>query len=152
MVKDTFLQFTNGFGGPGAGMEDVNGLSREAEVHGGHGELHAAAALDEDDGVIVGNSEEIAELLFRGGVDAFKLGRAMAHLHDGHAAAAPVEKFLTDAFEDGKRNRSRTCVEVVDALGGAGADGYLTHGMGFLFRVMFCANSGGLAIIFGLPE
>ena len=53
MVKDTFLQFTNGFGGPGAGMEDVNGLSREAEVHGGHGELHAAAALDEDDGVVV---------------------------------------------------------------------------------------------------
>jgi len=44
MVKDAFLQFANGLGGPGAGMEDVNGLSRKAEVHRGHGELHAAAA------------------------------------------------------------------------------------------------------------
>ncbi len=53
MVKDTFLQFTKGLGGPSAGVEDVNGLSREAEVHRGHGELHAAATLDEDDRVVV---------------------------------------------------------------------------------------------------
>jgi len=53
MVQDAFFQFTNGLGGPGAGVENVNGLSREAEVHRGHGELHAAAALDEDDRIIV---------------------------------------------------------------------------------------------------
>ena len=53
MVEDTLLQFTNGLGGPSAGMENVNGLSREAEVHRGHGELHAAAPLHKNDRVIV---------------------------------------------------------------------------------------------------
>ena len=53
MVDDTLLQFSNGLGGPSAGMENVNGLSREAEVHRGHGELHAAAPLHKNDRVIV---------------------------------------------------------------------------------------------------
>ena len=53
-------------------MEDVNRLSRKAEVHRGHGELHAAAALDEDDRIVVRDSKEIPELLFRASVDAFK--------------------------------------------------------------------------------
>src|SRR6266704_5631623 len=133
-------------------MENVNGLSGEAEVHGGHGELHAAAALDEDDRVIVGDSQEIPELLFRARVDALKFGRAVAHLHDGHAAAAPVEKFLADALENRKRKRPRTGVEVVDALRGARAEGGVSHGVGFLFRSAICCGSGGPAIIFGLPE
>jgi len=40
----------------------------------------------------------------------------------------------------------------VDALGGARTDGGVSHGVGFLFPVVFCGGSGGLAIIFGLPE
>src|SRR5207245_766026 len=94
----------------------------------------------------------IPELLFRGGVDAFKFGRAVAHLHDGHAAAAPVEKLLADAFKDGKRKRPRTGVEIVDALGVARADRCLTHGVNFLFRVGSGGSSAELAPIFGLPE
>ena len=90
--------------------------------------------------------------MFRRGVDALKFGRAVAHLHDGHAAPAPVEKLFAYAFEDGKRNRSRTGIEVVDALGGAGADGCLGHDVNFLFRVAFCSGSGELEIILGLPE
>ena len=133
-------------------MENVNGLSGKGEIHRGHGELHASAALDEDDGVVLGNPEKISELLFRGGVDALKFGRAVAHLHHGRAAAAPVEKLLADAFEDGKRKGSRTCVEVVDALGGAGAEGCLTHDVNFLFRVAFSGSSEELEIILGLPE
>ena len=90
--------------------------------------------------------------MFRRGVDALKFGRAVAHLHDGHAAPAPVEKLFAYAFEDGKRNCSRTCVEVVDALGGARAKGCLTHDVNFFFRVAFCCSSGELEIILGLPE
>ncbi len=101
MVKESLLQFSDGLGGPRACVEDINGLSREAQVHGSHGELHAAAALDEDDRVVVRDSQKIAELLLRGGVDAFKFRGAVAHFHDGHAAAAPVEKLLANAFEDG---------------------------------------------------
>ena len=152
MVKESFFQFTNSLSGPRAGMENVHGFSRQAEVHRSHGELHAAAALDENDGVVIGDPEKIPKLLFGGRVDAFKFGRAVAHLHDGHAAPAPVEELLADAFEDGKRKRSRSGVEIVDALGGAGADGYLTHGVGVLFRVVFCGGNGWLALIFGFPE
>ena len=53
IVGKTFFQFTDGLGGPGAGMENVNGLSGKSEIHRGHGELHASAALDEDDRVVV---------------------------------------------------------------------------------------------------
>src|SRR6266576_1147453 len=133
-------------------MENIKRFSREAEVHRGHGELHAAAPLNEDNGVVLGDSQETAKPLFRGGVDALKFRRAVAHLHYGHAAAAPVEKLFADAFKDWKRKCSRTGVEVVDALGGAGADGCVSHGMGFLFRVAFCGRSDELAILFGFPE
>ncbi len=152
MVKKSLLQFSDGLGGPGAGMKDIHGLSREAQVHGSHGELHAAAALDEDDGIVVRDSKKIAELLFRGGVDAFKFRGTVAHLHDRHAAAAPVEEFLADAFENRKRKRPWTGVEIMDALDGAGADGCVSHGVRFLFRVAFCGSSGRPAIIVGFPE
>ena len=147
MVKESFFQFADGFGGPSAGMEDVNGFSGEAEIHRRHRELQAAAALDEDDGVVAGDPEKVAELLFRSGDDALKFRGTVAHLHHGHASAAPVEEFLADALEDGERKRSRTGVEVVDALGGASADSCVSHGAGFLFRLAICGDTGGLALI-----
>ncbi len=85
--------------------------------------------------------------MFRGGIDALKFGGAVAHLHDGHAAAAPVEKFLADAFEDRKRKRRRTRVEIENALGGACADGCVAHDVVFLFRWAFGGCGGGLAFI-----
>src|SRR5260370_42336342 len=57
----------------------------------------------------------------------------MAHLNDRHAAAAPVEELLADAFEDGNGKRSRTGVEIIDALGGAGTDGGVSHGVSSSF-------------------
>jgi len=68
------------------------------------------------------------------------------HLHDGHAAAAPVEKLLTDAFEDGKRKRSWTALKL-ETRGGACADGCVSHGVGSSFVWRFCGSSGALAII-----
>ena len=47
----------------------------------------------------------LAEAGFGGGDDAFEFGRAVGHLHDGHAAAVPVEQFFADALEDGKGKR-----------------------------------------------
>src|SRR5258708_33882355 len=121
MVKESLLKFSDGLGGPRGCVEDVNGLSGEAQVHGSHGELHAAAALDEDDRVVVRDSKKIAKLLFRGGVDAFKFRGTVAHFHDRHAAAAPVEAFLADAVENRRRKRPWTGVGSVEALGSPGA-------------------------------
>ena len=103
----------------------IDGLVGQAEIHRHHGELHAAAALQEDDGVVVGNGEMFAEAGFGGGVDAFKFGRAVAHFHDGHAGAAPVEEFFADALEDGKRKAAGPALKLKARLmarwGGGGA-------------------------------
>src|ERR1700675_397893 len=96
VVEDAFFQFADRFGGPHTGVEDVYRLAGEAEIHGGHGELHAAAALKKAHGVFVGNAHELAKAGFGVGNDAFKFGRAVAHFHDGHAAATPVEELFAD--------------------------------------------------------
>jgi len=80
-------------------MEHVDGLSGQAEVHGRHSELHAAAALHENHRIFVRDSEQLAQLSFRIRVDAFKFRRAVAHFHHRHAAAMPVEQFFADALE-----------------------------------------------------
>ena len=59
----------------------------------------------------------LAQAGFGGGDDAFEFRRAVAHLHDGHAAAAPIEQFFADALEHGKRQSARPGVEIEDALG-----------------------------------
>jgi hypothetical protein len=43
----------------------------------------------------------------------------VAHFHDGHAGAAPIEEFFADALEDGERQGAGACVEIEDALDGA---------------------------------
>ena len=117
-MQDAFFQLADGFRGPHAGVQHIHGLAGQAKVHGRHGELHAAAALQEDDGVVVGNGEELAEPRFGVGDDAFEFRRAMAHLHHGHAAAAPVEQLFADALQDGKGQRAGAGIEVEGALGG----------------------------------
>ena len=100
VVGKPFFQFTDGFGGPSAGVQHIHGLSRKAKIHGRHAELQAATALDKDDRVVVGYGKKAAEFLFGGGVDAFVFRRAVAHLHDGHAPTAPVKQFFADALEN----------------------------------------------------
>src|SRR3984957_10694490 len=112
VVEDTFFQFADGFGGPHTGVENVDGLAGEAEIHGNHGELHAAAALKEEHCVFVGNAHKLAEARFRLGNDAFELGRAVAHFHDGHAAAAPVEELFADPLEDGEWEGAGAGIEI----------------------------------------
>src|SRR6266849_3386683 len=150
MVKDAFLQFTNGFGGPSAGVKNIHGLSRKAKVHRGHGELHAPPALNEHDRILLGDPEEIPELLFCGRVDTHKFGRPVAHLHDRHATAAPVEQFLTNAFKDRKRKRSRPRIEIKSALGSSfGKRGRIHDGKSSLIRNGSAAraeNAANLAI------
>jgi hypothetical protein len=118
VVENAFFQFADGFRGPHPGVENVYRLAGDAEIHGGHGELHAAAALEEEHGVFVGDAHELAEPGFGVGNDAFEFGGAVAHFHDGHAAAAPVEEFFADALEDGKWQRAGAGIEVECSFGG----------------------------------
>ena len=129
VVEDAFFEFGEGFLGPGAGVEKIDRLAGKTEVHRDHGELHAAAALEEKDGVVVGDGKMFAQAGFGGGVDAFEFGRTVRHFHDGHAGAVPVEEFFADALQDGEREGCGSCVEVVGALGGAGCGGGAHDGL-----------------------
>ena len=120
VVEDAFFQFTDGFGGPHSGVQNVDRLAGEAEIHRDHGELHAAAALEEEHGVLVGDAHKLAKAGFGVGNDAFELGRAVAHFHDGHAAATPVQEFFTDALEDREWEGAGAGVEVECSFGGLG--------------------------------
>jgi hypothetical protein len=42
----------------------------------------------------------------------------VAHFHDGHATAAPVEEFFAYAFEDGEGQSAGAGVEVECSFGG----------------------------------
>ena len=141
VVEDAFFQFADGFGGPHSGMQHVDRLAGQAEIHGHHGELHAAATLEKYDGVLVGNAQEIAEAGFGVGDDVFEFGRAVTHFHDGHAAAAPVEQLFTDALEHGEWERAGAGVEVEYSFGGLSLR--QMHGRGHDGENPLLAKNGG---------
>ena len=118
VVQDAFFQFADGFGGPHTGVQDVDWFAGKAEIHRSHGELHAAAALQENYRVVVGDGEDAAEALFGLGDDAFEFFGAMAHLHHGHAATAPIEELFADALEYGQGKGTGSGVEIEGALCG----------------------------------
>src|SRR5262249_36232192 len=71
VVGDAFFQFAESFLSPSAGVQNIHGFTGQAKVHGHHGKLHAAAALQEQDGILVGNGQVFEEAGFSGGDDAF---------------------------------------------------------------------------------
>src|SRR5262249_3855859 len=118
-MRDSFLQFRKRLAGPSAGMKNVHRLARHAKIHRSKGELRAASALQKNHRVIVGNRQMLAQAGLSRSVDAFKFGRAMAHLHYRHARTAPVEQLFADAFENGERQSAGSGVEIVNTMQGS---------------------------------
>ena len=128
MVQETLFEFGDGLGSPRAGMQHVHGLAGQAKIHGNHAELEAAPTLKKDHSVVVGDGEEAAQLLLRRRVDALVFGRAVAHFHDGHAAASPIEELFANALEYGKRQGCGAGIEIENTFGGRNRSGRRTHG------------------------
>ena len=115
-IREALLEFGHRLSSPLAGVDHVNGLAWQSQIHRHHGKLQAGPALQKDHRVVFGNAEMLAQAGFGGGVDAFIFRRAVAHLHDGHAAAMPIEQFFADAFQNAQRQRARPGVEIEDAV------------------------------------
>src|SRR4029077_5009904 len=64
VVENPLLELAQGLGGPGPGVKQIDGLAGQAKVHGNHSELHASAALEENDRVFAGNSQMLAKTGF----------------------------------------------------------------------------------------
>ena len=115
-----FLGFFVGLVAPGSGDDEVGGIGRRgAEVEWDAGELGGRAALEEDDGVVVGDSEELTQIGFRFLDDEVEFFSPVTHLHDAHAAAAVVVKFLLRLEYDLLGESCWSGREVEDAVRGA---------------------------------
>ena len=74
------------------------------EVHGDHGKLHRAAALNEQHLIVIGNTHQLAQIGLSLGRDLLEHLGAVAHLHDAHTAAAVVHHLIADLLQHGLRH------------------------------------------------
>ena len=112
---DLYLAILLGLGnrllGPRAGLH-IARLAVLHQVHGDHGELHRAAALNEQHLVVVGNVHQLTQIGFRIRRDLLEHLGAVAHLHDAHTAAAVVHHLVPDLLQHGLRHHSGTGGEI----------------------------------------
>ena len=109
------LGLGDGLFGPGAGLH-VAGQAVFHQVHGHHGELHRAAALNEEDLVVVGNAHELAQVGLGLVTDLLEHLGAVTHLHDAHAAAPVVQHLRGNFLKNGLRHHGGSCGEVIRAV------------------------------------
>ena len=86
------------------------------EVERDRGKLQRCAALHEDDLVVVRDIHDLAQLRFGLHDDIIKHFGAVAHFHDGHAAAFKVDEIVPRAFEHFQRKHGRAGREIVDPV------------------------------------
>ena len=108
------LRLGDGLLGPGSGLH-VAGQPVFHQVHGRHGELDRAAALDEEDLVVVGNAHQLPQVRLRLVPDLLEYLAPVAHLHDAHAAPAAVHHLGGDLLQHGLRHHGGAGGEVVGA-------------------------------------
>jgi hypothetical protein len=94
---------------PVAGVDVVRRAAGRQQVERHRGVLALRAALQEQHLVMRGDAQQRAQVAFRFLGDRHEVGAAMAHFHDGHAGAVPVEQLLLRALEHrlGHRRRAR---------------------------------------------
>jgi len=90
------LGLTDSLLGPGAGVNVIRLALAAQQIHGHHRELLSSATLQEQHLVIGGNLQQVAQVLFGLLGHRNEFFAAVTHLHDGHAAAMPIEQFLPD--------------------------------------------------------
>src|SRR5690606_25270230 len=109
-------RFLDGLLRPDAGLNVVGHAVFRQQVQRNLGELLAGPALHEQHLVVLGNAQQVAQVLFGLLGDADELVAAVAHLHHRQAAALPVEKFRLGALQYGGRKRGGAGAEVMGSF------------------------------------
>ena len=104
----------NGLFGPGARFH-IAGRAVFHQVHGHHGELQRAAALDEQNLIVIGDAHETAQVSLGFVPDLLEDLGSMAHLHHAHTACAVVEHLGGDLFQHFLRHHGGAGGEVIGA-------------------------------------
>lgn len=93
------------------------------EIQGNRGELGGGAALEEENGVGIGDIEERSEIRFSFLDDGEEGFATVAHFVDGHASIVPVDELGLGFEEDFFREGSWAGGEVEESAGGGGGGG-----------------------------
>ena len=87
-----FACFFFGFLAPAAGHDKVNHTAAR-EVHRHDGVFSQAAALHEQNVEVCGDGQQLAQICLSLLIDGAELFAPVAHLHDAHSTAMPVQHF-----------------------------------------------------------
>ena len=109
------LGLGNGLFAPRTGLH-IAGYAVFHQVHGHHGELHRAAALNEQDLIIFGNVHQRSQISFSLRQNILKHTGAVTHLHHAHAAAVIVQYLGGDLLQHRFRHHGRTGGKIVNAV------------------------------------
>ena len=110
-----FLRFGDGLFRPSARLH-IAGLAVFHQVHGNHGKLQRAAALNEQDPVIVRDAHDLPQVGLGLLGDAVEDLGAVAHLHDAHTGTTVVHHFIPDLLQHLLRHHGRTGGKVISAI------------------------------------
>jgi len=86
------------------------------QVHRDHAELEQRPALQEQDAVVVGNEEQLAEVGLGRVNDCLKGLRAVADLKDRNARARQGQQIAPGLFKNGQGQNSRSRREIIHAV------------------------------------
>ena len=106
-----------GLAAPRAGVEVAGGLALGQQVHRDLGELQRGSTLQEQDGEVVGDGCQRAEVGEGVHVHGVVGGGTVAALDDRHAGAVEVEELVPYLLEDRNRKGARARAEVVYTAG-----------------------------------
>ena len=88
------------------------GASCVKEIAACHQELHRAAALHEDDFIIIIQFHHLAKVCFRFIEHILENGGAVADFRDAHSGSAEIGQIIFHFFEHFDRHGGRACVKV----------------------------------------
>ena len=109
-----FAHFMMSNAAPVAAHHGINTLEAVAQVHHGHVELRAGAALQKQNFIVVWNIQKLAQILLGMIEDAHEHVGAVAHGHHGKARAVVVEHFALRSAQYGFGQHGRAGGEVVN--------------------------------------
>ena len=109
------LGFGNGLFAPGAGFH-IAGHAIFHQIHGNHGKLHRAAALNEKNFIVFGNVHQRPQIGLGFCQNILKHLGAVAHLHDAHTAAVVIQHLGGDLLQNRLRHHGRAGRKIVNAI------------------------------------
>ena len=108
-----FFSFLQRFLGPGTCYDIICSAAFRQKVHGHHGKLGAGAALEEQDAVIVAESQQLFDVGFDLYHDIVEGFGSVADFQYRHPGTAEIQQFLFGPFQNIFGDHGGACVKII---------------------------------------